>query len=131
MLVNILGITDDAKCSEMVRHLRWPVGVRCPHCDSDTVVKQGRDETEPHRQRYECRSCGRRCDDWTDTIFAGPHQPLRVWILVRSFRGLNLSNAPIAKDYRTKPPRVALLVATPEATRRLTDAADGDRSPPP
>ena len=34
MLVNILGIIDDAKCYEMVRHLRWPDGVRCPHCDS-------------------------------------------------------------------------------------------------
>ena len=49
MLVNILGIIDDAKCYEVVRHLRWPDGVRCPHCDSDQRVKQGRDETEPHR----------------------------------------------------------------------------------
>src|SRR5258708_28494579 len=85
MLVNILGITDDAKCYEMVRQLRWPDGVRCPHCDSDTVVKQGRDQTEPQRQRYECRSCGRRFDDLTETIFAGHHQPLRVWILVLYF----------------------------------------------
>jgi hypothetical protein len=28
MLVNILGITDDAKCYDMVRQLRWPYGVR-------------------------------------------------------------------------------------------------------
>ena len=41
MLVNILGITDDAKCYEMVRHLRWPDGVRCPHCDSDTGRQAG------------------------------------------------------------------------------------------
>src|SRR5215472_8693379 len=80
MLVNILGITDDAKCYEMVRHLRWPDGVHCPHCDSGQVVKQGRDETEPQRQRYECRACSRRFDDLTDTIFAGHHQPLRVWV---------------------------------------------------
>jgi hypothetical protein len=32
MLVNILGITGDAKCYEMVRRLRWPEGVYCPHC---------------------------------------------------------------------------------------------------
>ena len=78
MIVNILGITDDAKCYEMVRRLRWPDGVHCPHCDSSQVVKQGRDETEPQRQRYGCRACGRRFDDLTDTIFAGHHQPLRV-----------------------------------------------------
>jgi transposase-like zinc ribbon protein len=34
MLVNILGITDDAKCYEMVRQLRWPDGVHCPHLRS-------------------------------------------------------------------------------------------------
>jgi hypothetical protein len=42
MLVNILGITGDAKCYELVRQLRWPDGVRCPHCDSGATVKQGR-----------------------------------------------------------------------------------------
>ena len=30
MLVNILGITDDAKCFEMVRQLRWPEGTHQP-----------------------------------------------------------------------------------------------------
>lgn len=112
MLINILGITDDAKSYEMVRNLRWPAGVRCPHCDSDTVVKQGRDETEPQRQRYECRSCGRRFDDLTDTIFAGHHRPLRVWALVLYFMGLNLSNEQIARE----------LGLDPDGARRMTTA---------
>ena len=103
MLVDILGITDDAKCYELVRHLRWPDGVRCPRCDAARVVKQGRDDTEPHRQRYECRSCGRRFDDLTDTIFAGHHQPLRVWVLVLYFMGLNLSNEQIAQELGIDP----------------------------
>jgi transposase-like protein len=98
VFVNILGIIDDAKCYEMVRHLRWPGGVRCPRCDSGKVVKQGRDETEPQRQRYECRSCDRRFDDLSETIFAGHHQPLRVWILVLYLMGLKLSNEQIAKE---------------------------------
>ena len=103
MLVNILGITDDAKCYEMVRHLRWPDGVRCPRCDSVQVVKQGRDDTEPQRQRYECRACGRRFDDLTDTLFAGHHQPLRVWVLVLYLMGLNLSNEQIGKELDLDP----------------------------
>jgi transposase-like protein len=103
MLVNILGITDDAKCYEMVRRLRWPAGVCCPHCESRQVVKQGRDDTEPQRQRYECRACGRRFDDLSDTIFAGHHQPLRVWVLVLYFIGLNLSNEQIAKELDLDP----------------------------
>jgi transposase-like protein len=102
-LVNILGITDDAKCYELVRHLRWPDGVGCLHCDSARVVKQGRDDTEPQRQRYEFRDCGRRFDDLTDAIFAGHHQPLRVCVLVLYFMGLNLSNEQIAKELDLDP----------------------------
>ena len=103
MVVNILGIVDDAKCYEVVRQLRWPDGVRCPHCDAAHVVKQGRDETQPVRQRYECRSCGRRFDDLTGTVFAGHHQPLRTWILVLYFMGLNLTNEQIAHELDLDP----------------------------
>jgi hypothetical protein len=34
----------------------------------------------------------------TDTIFAGHHQPLKVWILCLYFMGLNLSNEQIAQE---------------------------------
>jgi hypothetical protein len=34
----------------------------------------------------------------TDTIFAGHHQPLRVWILCLYLMGLNLSNRQIAQE---------------------------------
>ena len=89
---------DDVKCFETVRALRWPNGVRCPKCESFELTKQGRDDTQPERQRYVCQSCERRFDEVTDTIFAGHHQPLRVWILCRYFMGLNLSNHHIAKE---------------------------------
>ncbi len=110
MLVNILGITDDAKCDEMVRQLRWPDGTRRPHCDSSHVVKQRRDDTEPERQRYECRACCRRFDDLTDTSFAGHHQSLRVWVLVLYLMGPNLSNEQIARE----------LDLDPDDARRMT-----------
>jgi hypothetical protein len=47
MLVNILGITDDAKCYEMVRHLRWPDGTRCPLAIRPTWSSKG--GTRPNR----------------------------------------------------------------------------------
>jgi len=56
------------------------------------------DDTEPNRQRYECHDCDKRFDDLTDTIFAGHHQPLKVWILCLYFMGLNLSNEQIAHE---------------------------------
>ena len=73
-------------------------GVACPSCESKHVIKRGFDDTEPARQRYECHDCDTRFDDLTDTIFAGHHQPLKVWILCLYFMGLNLSNEQIAHE---------------------------------
>ena len=98
MIVNIQDLVDDAKCFETVRQMRWPEGVTCPHCDSPRVTKQGQDETQPARQKYECAACRKRFDDLTGTIFAGHHQPLRVWILCLYFMGMNISNEQIAHE---------------------------------
>ena len=97
-MINLQSLIDDAKCYETVRQLRWPEGVRCPRCDSTQVTKQGRDTTQPARQKYHCETCERYFDDLTDTVFAGHHQPLRVWILCLYFMGLNLSNQQIAEE---------------------------------
>src|SRR5439155_25791662 len=85
---------------------RWPRstsrsakdGVQCPSCESQHVIKRGFDDTEPARQRYECHDCNKRFDDLTDTIFAGHHQPLKVWVLCLYFMGLNVSNEQIAHE---------------------------------
>jgi transposase-like protein len=97
-MINLQSLMDDAKCFATVRDMRWPNGVTCPHCESPEITKQGHDDTQPERQRYVCKACRRRFDDLTDTIFAGHHQPLRVWILCSYLMGLNLSNAQIAQE---------------------------------
>jgi transposase-like protein len=97
-MINIQTLIDDEKCFQTVRQMRWPDGVRCPDCGSEQVIKQGRDETQAERQRYSCKSCERHFDDLTDTVFAGHHQPLRVWVLCLYLMGLNLSNQQIARE---------------------------------
>ena len=97
-MIHMPSLMDDAKCVATVRDMRWPDGVQCPHCDSPEITKQGHDDTQPERQRYVCKSCERRFDDLTGTIFAGHHQPLRLWILCLYLMGLNLSNAQIAQE---------------------------------
>src|SRR5271166_2746262 len=69
-LVNLSALLDDAKCFDLVRQHRWPQGVRCPDCDSAAVIRNGHDETQPHRQRYLCKACHGRFDDLTDTVIA-------------------------------------------------------------
>jgi transposase-like protein len=97
-LVNLSSLIDDAKCYELVRQHRWPDGVRCPRCASAGVARDGRDETQRHRQRYRCAACGARFDDLTGTALAGHHQPLRVWVPCLYLMGLNLSNRQIARE---------------------------------
>jgi transposase-like protein len=74
-LVNIQDLVDDASGYRKVRELRWAEGVRCPFCGGEHIIKHGCDETQEHRQRYHCQSCGRYFDDLTGTIFGGHHQP--------------------------------------------------------
>jgi len=98
VLINLSALLDDAKCFELVRQMRWPQRVLCPKCGGEHVVRNGHDETQPHRQRYLCNGCQLRFDDLSDTALAGHHQPLRVWILCLYFMGLNLSNRQIAQE---------------------------------
>jgi transposase-like protein len=97
-LVNLSSLLDDAKCYALVRQHRWPDGARCPRCGDAKVARDGRDDTQPHRQRYRCAACGARFDDLTATALAGHHQPLRVWVLCLYLMGLNLSNRQIAQE---------------------------------
>ena len=99
MPVNIKHLIDDGQCYQIIRELSWPDGITCPSCVSTQVIKRGFDDTEFARQRYECPSCHTRFDDWTDTIFAGHPQPLKVWVLCLYCMGLNVSNAQIAKEF--------------------------------
>src|ERR671913_1586016 len=97
-LVNLSSLIDDAKCFELVRQHRWPDGVRCPSCGNASAARHGRDDTQPHRQRYRCSACGARFDDLAGTVLAGHRQPLRVWVLCLYLMGLNLSNRQIAQE---------------------------------
>ncbi len=34
MMIPLQNLLDDHKCYEVIRQLRWPDGVRCPHCSA-------------------------------------------------------------------------------------------------
>ena len=79
--INLLDLIDPKKCFALIRLIRWGETVSCPKCGSSHVIKKGFDDTQPERQRYQCKHCQAGFDDLTDTIFAGHHQPLVVWII--------------------------------------------------
>ncbi len=97
-MVTLEQLIDDAKCYEVVRKLRWPQGVHCPHCDSTNIKKRGHHDRYSYRQRYVCQVCQQQFDDLSGTIFEGHHRPLRVWVSCLYLMGLNLSNEQIAAE---------------------------------
>jgi transposase-like protein len=97
-MFNIQDLIDDEKCYAEVRKLRWPEGVRCPKCGSAEVTKRGKHTRQKQRQRYHCQACSKDFDDLTDSIFAGHHQPLKVWVVCLYLMGLNQSNQQIAQE---------------------------------
>lgn len=98
MEINIQNLIDDARCYEPIRDLRWPEKTFCPHCRTDNVIRRGKDETELHKQRYECKECCKQFDDLTSMVFSRHHQPLKTWIIFLYFLSLNLSTHQIAKE---------------------------------
>jgi transposase-like protein len=124
-LMNLSALLDDAKCFALVRQQRWPEGVRCPACGGAGVVRDGCDDTQPHRQRYRCKACAGRFDDLTGTVLAGHHQPLRVWVLCLYFMGLNLSNRQIAQELGLDRPDVQAM--TEQLRRGLVAKAPAAR----
>src|SRR5215471_11361487 len=96
--INITNLIDDVQCYQTVRALRWPDGIACPSCQSTHVIKRGRADTEPARQRSVCHNGDHRFDDLSDTIFASHHSPLQVWVLCLYFMGLHLSNEHMAHE---------------------------------
>jgi len=54
--LEIKNLIDNEECYRHVRQLRWPENVRCPHCQSQDIIKRGKDDTDPFRQRYECHT---------------------------------------------------------------------------
>jgi len=88
------------------------------------VIRRGFDDQHPARQRYQCKDCGGRFDDLTGTVFAGHHQPLKIWMLALYFMGLNLSNSQIAKE-------LDLHVSDVQGmTRQLREGVLKKRAPP-
>ena len=78
-----------------IRRMRWSGTVTCPHCTSNKIVKRGKNHRNQECKRYKCKKCGKNFDDLTGTIFAGRHQPLKVWLICLYMMGLNISNSQI------------------------------------
>jgi transposase-like protein len=68
---------DDQQCRNYLERLRWPSGVRCPHCYGEKI------SSILKRDQYNCdsESCGYQFSVTAKTIFHDTHLPLTKWFL--------------------------------------------------
>jgi transposase-like protein len=78
MNVNLVGMMnkfgDESKCRAYLEALRWPGGVKCPHCKAEKIYRIRRDQLL-------CASCEYQFSVTADTIFHDTHLPLVTWFL--------------------------------------------------
>jgi transposase-like protein len=96
--IRIHDLIAPEKCYDFLRKKRWPHGTCCPQCTSNRVKKNGHKDSDPLCQKYKCKNCGCRFNDFTETVLAKRHHPISVWIVMLYFMGLNMSNSQIAAE---------------------------------
>ena len=69
-------IPDEHAARVYIERLRWPNGVICPHCESESTSRQS--DYRFHR----CLECRKRFTVRTGTIYHRPYVPLHKWLYV-------------------------------------------------
>ena len=66
-IVNGVFLPNRESCLEYLRKLRWPPdGVRCPHCGSSRIHRDG--YTEKGAAKYHCLNCHEYLNDLTNSV---------------------------------------------------------------
>lgn len=66
---------SEERCREYLEELRWPSGVRCPHCNGKKISRIR------ERDQFDCDSCRYRFSVTSDTMLHDTHLPLWKWFL--------------------------------------------------
>jgi len=67
--------SDESKCRELLKRLRWPEGVICPRCKGKTISRLFT------QSKFECSDCRYQFSVTAGTIFNDSHLPLTQWFL--------------------------------------------------
>ena len=68
---------DEATAEKLLIHIRWPDGMRCPYCDSDSVADVKYRTPMPYR----CRDCRKHFSVKSNSPLHGSKLPLSKWVI--------------------------------------------------
>src|SRR5437868_8304684 len=66
---------NDEQCRTRLTELRWPDGVTCPRCKSESISRV------IERDQYDCNKCRYQFSVTSGSIFHDSHLPLWKWFL--------------------------------------------------
>jgi transposase-like protein len=80
--------STDEQCRNMLKRLRWPMGVECIRCKSKRVFEVAT------QKKFECVECGYQFSVLTQTVFHDTHLPIETWfmavlLLVEARKGMS------------------------------------------
>lgn len=70
-------IANELACRRLIRRLRWPKGIKCPHCKYSRIWKM----QEEDKVEYRCKRCNYHFSDISGTIFEKTTTPFSKWIM--------------------------------------------------
>ena len=80
---------DDAAAEAWFVQTRWPDGIRCAHCDSESVLEKTKHPTMP----YHCRTCRKFFSVRTGSVMHGTHIGYRKWALAMYLMSTSVKGA--------------------------------------
>lgn len=120
----------EASCYELLREVRWPNGITCPHCETGRVTTHTKSGRTP-RRRYLCLRCRRTFTDLTGTPLARTNLPLSIWFRCLRLLGKGSGTSELAKTLGVKwdttahmERRLGLALVRPGLLRRLREALE-------
>ncbi len=104
--INLISLIEqfgsEGKCRDYLEELRWPKGVICPRCHSNSISKI------EDRNQYDCNSCRYQFSVTAGTVLHDSHLPLWKWfltayIMIESKKGIsaNQIKRTISVSYKT------------------------------
>jgi transposase-like protein len=75
---------DEDKARELLESLRWPTGIKCPHCQHDEIytLTPKPDSKRPARKGlYCCAACRKQFSVTVGTVFERSHIPINKWLM--------------------------------------------------
>lgn len=89
-------INNENLCFELVREVRWPIGIFCPRCKH----RKQWHYLEKGIPKHRCQNCNYKFSDISGTLFQKSKTPLSKWILAIALFKIGISALQMSKEVK-------------------------------